>query len=166
MLVHGMTPELFYGNYVPDSSGRLYASRRPARLPVGVGRKRAFRHQYRESGADGIGGRASGQRGGDRRAPPDAAVQEYGRSSRARNSDAPRLGTGGNYIWTLRATARLRRPDGSPSDVVRTAAAVVKLVDRAGIHMDPVHILRWYDDAWSESAIAPPDCRVMEFRMP
>ncbi len=41
----------------------------------------------------------------------------------------PRMGIGGNLIWTLRASARLRRPDGSPSEVVRTSAAVVKLVD-------------------------------------
>src|SRR5262249_21272734 len=65
----------------------------------------------------------------------------------------------GISIFTLRATARLRAPDGSFSDVVRTAAAVVQLTrplpgrPRIGY---PVHVLRWYDDAWSQ-AIVPPD---------
>jgi hypothetical protein len=69
---------------------------------------------------------------------------------------APNMGIGGNYIWTVRATARLRRPDGSPSEFVRTAAATVKLLDRRRFFLTPVHVLRWYDDAWSQSAIAPP----------
>jgi hypothetical protein len=30
----------------------------------------------------------------------------------------------------------------------------VKLLDPKGFSI-PAHILRWYDDAWSESAIAP-----------
>jgi hypothetical protein len=72
----------------------------------------------------------------------------------ALGAPAGRLRVGGSYIWTLRASARLKRPDGSPSEVVRTAAATVKLVDRKRFDI-PVHILRWYDDAWSESAIAP-----------
>jgi hypothetical protein len=66
-----------------------------------------------------------------------------------------RLMLGGNFIWTLRAAARLRRPDGTPSDTVRTASATVKMVDRARFQI-PIHILRWYDDAWSQSAILPP----------
>ena len=67
-----------------------------------------------------------------------------------------RLGLGGNLIWTLRATARLRRPDGMPSETVRSAAAVVKLVPRDRYFQAPVHILRYYDDAWSEFAVTPP----------
>jgi hypothetical protein len=59
-------------------------------------------------------------------------------------------------IWTLRAAARLRRPDNSPSEVVRTSAAVVKFVDPNLYPLAPVHILRWYDDSWSQSAVLPP----------
>jgi hypothetical protein len=68
----------------------------------------------------------------------------------------PRMNVGGNVIWTLRATARLRRPDGSPSEFVRTASATVKLLDPRQFYLMRVHVLRWYDDAWSQSAIAPP----------
>ena len=65
-----------------------------------------------------------------------------------------RMRIGGNVIWTLRASARLKRPDGTPSETVRTSSATVKLLDPKNFAI-PVHILRWYDDAWSESAIAP-----------
>jgi hypothetical protein len=61
---------------------------------------------------------------------------------------------GGNSIWTLRGTARLRSPDERPSEVVRSAGAVVKFVDQR-TYATPVHILRWYDDAWSQEAVAP-----------
>jgi hypothetical protein len=66
----------------------------------------------------------------------------------------PRMRVGGNLIWTLRASARLKRTDGSPSETVRTASATVKLLDPRSFAI-PVHVLRWYDDAWSESAVSP-----------
>jgi len=53
----------------------------------------------------------------------------------------------GNSIVTMRATARLRLPNGQLSDLKRTVAAQVKYM-RAG-QDPPVHILRWYDTAWS-----------------
>jgi hypothetical protein len=97
--------------------------------------------------------------------PADGAAQVVARRSAqpfknmgevgALGVSAPRMGIGGNVIWTLRAAARLRRPDNSPSEVVRTSAAVVKLVDPNLYPLAPVHILRWYDDAWSQSAVLP-----------
>jgi hypothetical protein len=30
------------------------------------------------------------------------------------------------------------------------------VLDASKSPMAPVHVLRWYDDAWSESVIAPP----------
>ena len=69
---------------------------------------------------------------------------------------APGLTVGGNLMWTLRATARLRRSDGSPSDVLRTSAATIRLLDRKEYFQMPLHVLRYYDDAWSELAVAPP----------
>ncbi len=68
----------------------------------------------------------------------------------------PNLAVGGNVIWTLRATARLRRPDGVPSDTVRTSSATIKILDRKRNYQMPVHVLRYYDDAWSQFAVAPP----------
>jgi hypothetical protein len=66
---------------------------------------------------------------------------------------------GEHLIWNIRATARLRRPDGSPSEVVRSASAVAKLVPPPRNRLrDPVQlrVLRFYEDAWSEFAAATP----------
>jgi len=67
-----------------------------------------------------------------------------------------RFRVGGNSIYTIRATARLRLPNGAPSEVVRTASAVVKALDPLLYAPNTVHVLRFYDDAWSQDAIAPP----------
>jgi general secretion pathway protein K len=155
LLVQGMTPELFYGNYLPDDAGRLYAS----------GGLRDCLSVWGGNGPFDINTvspalmEAAGM-------TPDAiaAVVKY-RSVQPFNDmgavtalgvSAPRMMTGGNVIWTLRATARLRRPDGSPSEFVRTASATLKLLDPKTYFMMPAHVLRWYDDAWSQSALTPP----------
>jgi hypothetical protein len=59
-----------------------------------------------------------------------------------------RLRVGGNSIYTLRATARPRLPNGQLSDLRRTVAAQVKFMP-AGYDF-PYHILRWYDSAWEQ----------------
>lgn len=55
------------------------------------------------------------------------------------------LRIGGNSIFTLRSTARVRLVNGQLSDMRRTVAALVKLMP-AGYDA-PFHILRWYDSA-------------------
>src|SRR5581483_3574576 len=55
----------------------------------------------------------------------------------------------GRATWTVRATARLGGRDGMPSDVVRSASAVVKLLDPRVYDTMPIWVIRWYDDAWS-----------------
>jgi general secretion pathway protein K len=154
LLVKGMTPELFYGNYIPDSNGRLYASGGLRDClsvwggagPFDINTVSPALMQAVGVPADGIAAIVA-----KRNLKPLHAgdMADLG-------FPTPRLNVGGNVIWTLRATARLRGPDGRPSEYVRTAAAVVKLLDPRRYSMAPVHILRWYDDAWSESAITPP----------
>jgi general secretion pathway protein K len=155
LLVQGMTPELFYGNYVPDSAGRLYGS----------GGLRDCLSVWGSLGPFDIN-TASPALMEAVGMTPDAvtAVVKY-RNAQPFNGmgdvsslgvSAPRMTTGGNVIWTLRATARLRRPDGGPSEFVRTASATLKLLNPATYFMMPAHVLRWYDDAWSESALIPP----------
>ena len=53
----------------------------------------------------------------------------------------------GNSILTIRATARVRLANGQLSDMKRTVAAQVKYMP-AG-YSTPIHILRWYDTTWS-----------------
>jgi general secretion pathway protein K len=155
LLVRGMTPELFYGNYVPDSEGRLYATgglRDCFSIWGGPGPFDINTASPALMEAMGMPQAGVAAVISHRQLQPFHDMGEVQRLG----FPAPRMRTGGNYIWTLRATARLRRPDGSPSEVVRTAAAVVKVLDRRGFPNMPLHVLRWYDDAWSQSAIMPP----------
>ena len=53
----------------------------------------------------------------------------------------------GNTILTIRATARVRLPNGQLSDMKRTVAAQVKYMPTN--LPTPIHYLRWYDTTWS-----------------
>jgi general secretion pathway protein K len=159
LYVRGMTPELFYGNFVagagPDGKqGALYAS----------GGLRDCLSVWGSMGPFDVNSVSPALMAAIG-LPPEGiqAIVAHRALTPFKNSNEvialgvpmTRLMLGGNFIWTLRAAARLRRPDGTPSDTVRTASATVKLVDRQSFQI-PIHILRWYDDAWSESAVLPP----------
>ena len=51
---------------------------------------------------------------------------------------------GGREVWTLRATAKLRKPGGVLSDVTRSVSATVSY----GLN-DTTYILRWRNEAIS-----------------
>jgi hypothetical protein len=150
-----MTPELFYGNYVADADGRLYprGGLRDSLSPWGsLGPFDVNTASPALLEAIGL---------------PREAVETVVRRRVARpfldlkevadlGIPLDRLSLGGRTMWTLRATARLRHPDGTPSDVVRSAAAVVKVI--APTRQQPfiqIPVLRFYEDAWSEFAVAP-----------
>jgi general secretion pathway protein K len=153
LFVRGMTPELFYGNFVADSQGALYASGGLRDCLSVWGSMGPFDVNSMSPAlmtAIGVPPGAVAAIVEHRNATPFKDVNEVA----SFGAPTGRMGVGGNFIWTLRASARLKRPDGSPSEVVRTASATVKLVDRKRFNI-PVHILRWYDDAWSQSAVTP-----------
>ena len=155
LMVQGVTPELYYGNFASDAEGRLFA-RGGLRDCLSVWGSHG---PYDINTASPALMEAVG-------VPPSSIAQIVARRAvkpfldmgEAQNMgvSAPGLGAGGNLMWTLRATARLRRADGSPSDVIRTSSATVKLLDPKQFFQMPLHVLRYYDDAWSELAIAPP----------
>jgi general secretion pathway protein K len=155
LLVQGMTPELFYGNFATDSEGRLFArgglrdclSVWGAHGPYDVNTSSPALME-----AIGVPQPAIAQILALRYVRPFRNMGEV----QSAGISAPGLTVGGNLMWTLRATARLRRPDGSPSDVIRTSAATVKLLDPKVYFQMPLHVVRYYDDAWSELAVAPP----------
>jgi hypothetical protein len=155
LLVQGMTPELFYGNFVADSEGRLYA-RGGLRDCLSVWGSSGPYDVNTASPAllEAVGVPRSGvaQIVGRRNVRPFKDQADVG----SMGVPMQHLGVGGGAIWMLRASARLRRPDGTPSEVVRTSSAVVKLMDRRQYFQMPVHVLRYYADAWSPSAIVPP----------
>jgi general secretion pathway protein K len=155
LLVRGVTPELFYGNFVGDAEGRLYP-RGGLRDAVTVWGLNAYFDVNTATPpvleALGIPPAGVAQIMQRRVALP---FKDMGEVSKLGISSG-RLSVGGNLIWTLRATARLSTPGGAPSDVVRTASATVKLLDKRQYFQMPVHVLRYCDDAWSQLAVAPP----------
>jgi general secretion pathway protein K len=68
---------------------------------------------------------------------------------------AARFKAEGNSIVTIRATAQARLPGGGFSDVKRTVAAMVKYMPNG--YDSPIHVLRWYDTSYSDErwALAP-----------
>ena len=54
---------------------------------------------------------------------------------------------GGNSIFTLRSTARMRLPNNQLSDLRRSAAATVKFMPPG--YDATIQILRWYENAWT-----------------
>ncbi len=62
------------------------------------------------------------------------------------NPARQKLRVGGNAIYTLRATARLRLPGGGLSDLRRSVAATIKF--KLPGYGDAYDVLRWYDTAW------------------
>ncbi len=156
LLVRGMTPAYFYGNYAADSDGRLYARGGLRDCLSPWGSQGAFDvNTVSPALMEAIGVSTS-----------DVANIVLQREKTPFHTQAdilkvtpfvPRLTVGGGRsIFTFRATARLRRADGMFSDVVRTAAATVKIMDARQSAM-PAVILRWYEDAWSEDIVPPAD---------
>lgn len=157
LTIPGVTPEVFYGNYVADPSGRLYAR----------GGLQDCLSVWGSAGGPFDINSASPAMLEAFGASPQAALQLVERRKlipfRNMNdvtgflgANTGRFRVGGNTIYTVRATARLRLPNGTPTEVVRTASAVVKVLDPLLFAPDSVHVLRFYDDAWSQDAIAPP----------
>ncbi|MEP6963265.1 MAG: hypothetical protein ABI995_14385, partial [Acidobacteriota bacterium] len=148
--VPGVTPELFYGNFVADSEGRLY--------PRG-GLRDCF-SVWGATGAFDVNGASPAllEAMGLDPAAVNSILQRrpFADIGEVQGVPTDRLRVGGNTMWTMRATARLRRPDGTPSDVVRSSSAVVKYWDDPRTHPIPVQVIRYYEDGWSQFAAAPP----------
>ena len=149
LLIPGMTPDIFYGRYDHDDTGRLIprGGLRDCLTVWGGGKVDINTAPVALLQSLGI--------------PPDVAAAivirrqrvPFGKMEEVNEfvSDAAirgRLGIGGATIWTFRATARVRTANGTPSDLKKTVAAVVKFLE-ADKWDPPYHILRWYDDAWS-----------------
>jgi general secretion pathway protein K len=154
LLVQGMSPELFYGNYTTGADGRLYA-RGGLRDCLSVwGSMGPFDLNTSSPAlmeAMGVDGATVAAVVARRQTRPFASPGELAELG----MQTPRFTIlPGITIYTLRATARLRRGDGTYSDTVRTAAVTIKLYDPRRAPQS-LEILRWYDDAWSQAAIPP-----------
>ena len=157
LLVRGMSPELFYGNYTTGADGRLYAR----------GGLRDCLSVWGSAGPFDVNTSSPALMEAMGMSQEMAAAVVSRRQTRPYTNvaDVAEIGplpvrvsmNPGTSIYTLRATARLRVNGGAYSDVIRTAAAVVRLPGARPIPKPPVQVLRWYDDAWSQAAIPPSD---------
>lgn len=155
LLVRGMSPELFYGNYTTGPDGRLYA-RGGLRDCLSVwGSAGPFDINTSSPAlleAVGMDPATVAAVVARRQTRPFANMREVAELG----FQSPRISTlPGNSIFTLRATARLRLPGGAYSEVARTASATIKLLNPRRSPPQPMQVLRWYDDAWSQAAVPP-----------
>jgi general secretion pathway protein K len=156
LFVRGVTPELFYGNYIADAQGQLYAR----------GGLRDCLSVWGSLGPFDVNGASPALLEAMTGMPAAAAqalvarraVRPFANIGEVAQMGVPvtRLRVGGNRMFTLRATARLRRSDGTPTDVVRSAAAVILFSLEQRFQPMPVRVVRFYEDAWSEFAVRPP----------
>ena len=157
LLVQGMTPELYYGNYVAE--GDRLSPRGGLRDSLSVwGSPGPFDANAISPAlleALGASPGAIAQMMQRRIQGPFHSLEEVA----AFGIPTDRLEINGEHlIWNIRATARLRKPDGTPSEVVRSASAIATLILPSWRRPnDPVRlrVLRFYEDAWSEFAAAP-----------
>jgi general secretion pathway protein K len=150
LFLKGMTPELFHGSYVRDASGRM----------VRLGALKDCVSVFGTTGRFDVNS-AEPALLASLGMPRLAAEQIVALRSMKRIQDlnevaalagpaVQRLRVGGNSIYTLRATARIRRPDGMLSDLRHTVAAQVKFLPLE--LMPPHHVLRWRD--WADSEVS------------
>ncbi len=153
LLIKGMTPELYYGSYERDPQGQWRA----------VGGLGDCVTVYGDGGAVDVNAAppavlaAAGL-------PPDLvdllvrtrreqplrslqSLQEMG----IPNEVLGRLGIGGSQIYTLRATARTRTPDGGLSDAARSVGATVSF-EGAGPEIG-YQVLRWNERLWVRDSL-------------
>jgi general secretion pathway protein K len=155
LAVRGVTPELFYGTYVPATDEPQPGMPRLVRRSGLIDCLSVYgtNNQIDANTADPAVLFALGM--------PEAGIRAVVAQRSIAPLDGNRLATltpllgpagpmlrvDGNSIVTIRSTGRVRLPNGQLSDLKRTVAAVVK-------YMPPdydsfIHILRWYDVAWT-----------------
>ena len=146
LLVKGMTPELYHGSYIRDAAGRLqpraglkdcvsvYGSGGPFDInsvqpaimaTIGISPEVVTAIQQR------------------RYANPFRNGAEIAQLAAFGGPGISRLNIGGNTIFTLRSTARLRVGEGRYSDMTRTVSGVYKF-HKSG-YTPWIEVLRWYD---------------------
>jgi general secretion pathway protein K len=155
LAVRGITPEIFYGTYVPVTDNPEPGKPRLARRSGLIDCLSVFgsKNLVDANTADPAVLYALGVPEEGIRAL--VAMRNIEPLNEARlNGIRPMLGEGGgslrlegNSILTIRATGRVRLPNGQLSDLKRTVGAMVKYMPKG--FDSPIHILRWYDTAWA-----------------
>ncbi len=146
LLVKGMTPELFHGGHTRDAQGRLVPTAGLKDCVSVFGSNGSIDANFAEPAVLatlGVSPAVIPAMVERRRAIPfnDERLAEFAKLG---GPGFGRLQIGGGTIFTLRATARVRLPDGQLSDLRRDAAAMIKV--RTDGVTPPYTILRWYEN--------------------
>jgi general secretion pathway protein K len=157
LAVKGVTPEIFYGTYVPaegvgEGGGpRLVRHSGLADCLSVYGSRDAVDINTADSAVLAAVGETPFAIAAilHRRQQGPIKAGDLGPFLGSIGAAAGRLRVGGNTILTFRGTAQLRLANGQLSDLKRTVAAQVKYMPDGFLPPDPIHILRWYDTAWS-----------------
>ena len=151
LLVKGMTPELFYGTYESDAKGRLQPRHGARECLSAYQTGTAVDANTADAAvlaAVGVPGDMIGPLIARRRVQPFRTAEEL-KVFAGSMPRQERLRVGGDAMYTIRATARVRLPDGTLSDARRSVGVLVKFLDTTKFS-EPYHILRWYDNVWVE----------------
>jgi general secretion pathway protein K len=146
LLIKGMTPELYYGNDLDASRPGL----RDCLTVYGGGTGLDINTAQRATlEAVGIDAADADTILNIRKQHPITDVRQFRSIVESLGPAARALTIGGQTMFTLRATARLRQPDGKLSDLRRTVAAMVKIYFPGNSDGKPTgfDVLRWFDRA-------------------
>jgi general secretion pathway protein K len=146
LLVKGMTPELYHGGFVRDSSGRLQPRaglKECVSVYGGLGPFDVNAVEPAVMQTIGVPPEAVAAIVQRRHAMPFRPA-DMGQVAAMAGPAASRLTIGGNTIFTLRATARLRVDDTRFSDMTRTVSGLYKF-NKPGT-TPWIQVLRWYDN--------------------
>ena len=156
LLVKGVTPDIFYGTYVPVPDAELGGGPRLAPR-AGLADCLSVFGSTREVDANtaapavlaavGLAPFAVQALVERRRSGGPFTQPQLNDFLQSIGVGSGRLRVEGHSIVTIRATARLRLANGQLSDLRRTVGAQVKYMPVG--YDSPIHILRWYDTAWS-----------------
>jgi general secretion pathway protein K len=155
MSVNGITPELFHGGYQRDAMGGLIL--RPGLrdcLSVYSSGKGMDVNTASPAVMLALGAPPSGvEQLVQLRARRPLLPDQMGTANELLGPAAGGFQIGGDHIYTLRATARLRRPDGSLSDLRRSVSMTVQVGGK--------NLTNGYQVlAWQDYAVAPPVFKV------
>jgi general secretion pathway protein K len=156
--VQGVTPEIFYGTYVPAPEGTPEGAPRLQARPGLVDCLSVFGSkdsidintaQPAVLAALGLAPQTIAMLVERRMKAPFLPRDVGGMSS----PGGVRFLAEGHSIVTIRSTGQARLADGKLSDVKRTVAAMVKYMPPG--YDSPIHVLRWYDTASADAPWMP-----------
>lgn len=149
LLIRGITPDLFYGTYDRNAEGQL-TSRGGLRDCLSIfgatdqfDINTAHPAVLRSIGLSPEFVTALLQR---RKVAPFQKPEDLAAFGQGAGPAFSRLRIGGNSMFTVRATARLKLPNNQLSDLRRSVEAHLKLMPPG--YDATYQIMRWYDNAW------------------